>query len=354
MIFRQIRRFLPIIALLAALAASQAVPTPVLASQAAPAITLKSVRVQIWPEYDKPSALVIYNVSLPATVTLPASLTLRIPAAAGKPNAVAWQAADKALYEINYETSAGGDWVQIKFSTPAPDFRIEYYDPSLTRNGAKRSFTFRWPGDYAVDNLTLEIQQPANATGMSFTPSAGPGQVSSTDGLTYYTLPAGKVNAGTTFELSMSYTKPDDTLTSPSQYQPVTPNQPVSTANGRVSIDQLLPWILGGIGLLLIAAGLFWYYYGPGRGRKGARPQDRPRHARASGSTGPTGSPGAAGSSRAGSSSAGSSSAGSSGAAAAAAATPAREGDIIFCTQCGKRAAPGDVFCRACGARLVK
>lgn len=309
-------------------------PGLVSASQGAQAITLQSVRVQIWPEYDKPSALIIYNVTLPATVSLPASLTLRIPTRVGKPNAVAWQSTDKALYEIKYDASTAGDWIQIKFSTPAQDFRVEYYDPTLVKSGTKRNFTFRWPGDYAVDNLTLEIQQPVNASGMTFTPSVGPGQVSSSDGLTYYNLLAGKVNAGTTFDLSMTYNKSDDSLTSPSQYQAAKANQPVTgTTSGRVIVDQMLPWIIGGVGLLLIAAGLFWYYRS-GRVDYGKTSRGRTRHGHRNVAV----------------SAASVSSAGSSGVGSATSA----EDEIIFCTQCGKRAAPGDAFCRACGTKLAK
>lgn len=48
-------------------------------------LTLSSVEVDLWPEYDQPAVLVIYRVVLPASVVLPADLTLRIPAAAGEP-----------------------------------------------------------------------------------------------------------------------------------------------------------------------------------------------------------------------------------------------------------------------------
>lgn len=304
-------------------------------AQTAQVNTLQSVRVQIWPEYDKPAALVIYNVTLPATVTLPASLTMRIPAKAGKPNAIAWQSSDKALYEIKYDTSTAGEWIQVRFTTPAQDFRVEYYDPTLAKSGAKRNFTFRWPGDYTVNNLTLEIQQPVNASGMTFTPSVGPGQVSGSDGLTYYNLQAGKVMAGTTFDLSMTYSKPDDALTSPSQFQSAKANQPVTgTTSGRVIVDQMLPWIIGGVGLLLIAAGLFWYYRS---GRAGYARHDRARQ-------------------RHGHSSPPASTATLSGAGAAAGASSVTlaDDDSVFCTQCGKRAAPGDAFCRACGTKLNK
>src|SRR5690242_91133 len=83
-------------------------------------VLIDSVRVDIWPEYDKPaSALIIYNVTISPSVTLPVDMTLRIPKAAGKPYAMAWQSADKALYDLKYETSISGDWIQVKFSSPA-------------------------------------------------------------------------------------------------------------------------------------------------------------------------------------------------------------------------------------------
>ncbi len=297
---------------------------------------LSNVVVQIWPEYDQPSALIIYNITISPQVTLPTMLSLRIPASAGKPYAVAWQSPDKALYDLKYDFSTVGDWSTVKFSAPAQDIRLEYYDPSLKKTGTQRSFTYHWPGDYRVDNLTLEIQQPANASQMTFTPDAGAGRVNSTDGQTYYTLVAGQVNAGTTFELAMSYTKPDDTLTS-KQFQKAQPSQPINSGTaGRVTFDTLLPWGIGITGLLLIAGGVLWYFRG-GRLTTATRGR-RMRH----------------GSARA---------AASTNAAAAAVdggrrtssspvPPPLDDSDSAFCHQCGKKAGPEDVFCRACGTRL--
>ncbi len=303
------------------------IPGPVLAQDTQP-VSVTDVRVDIWPEYDKPSVLVIYNVTLASTVTFPVTLSLRIPAAAGKPFAVAWESPDNTLYDIQYDLQTQGEWNTITFSTPSPNVRLEYYDPSLQKDGTKRDFTFRWPGDYTVDNLSLQIQQPVNATGMTFTPDAGSGRIAE-DGLTYYTLVAGKVPAGTTFELAMSYTKADDLLTSPNQFQPAQANQPVNNSTaGRVTLGQMLPWILGSLGLLLIAGGLFWYWRS-GMVRKPSS-ASRPRHASSrAGSTRPSPAP----------------------RAPAAAAITADE-ESSFCQHCGKKAGPGDVFCRACGTRL--
>jgi hypothetical protein len=281
------------------------------------------VRVDVWPEYDQPSVLVIYNITLASTTSLPASLSVRIPAAVGKPAAVAMQ--DVAgLYNLNYTIAAAGDWVEVRFTTPVPEVRVEYYDP-LVKNGSTRNFTFRWPGDYAVDNLTIKVQQPIGATGVTFRPDIGAGRVDS-DGLTYFTQVIGKVSAGTNFDLVMSYDKASDALTNPQQFTPAEAKQAVdANTPGRVtlfkSISMTKPQLaLLGLGLLLIIGGVVWYYQTGARARlaAGAGSGGRKRHSRAESVPEPAGGP----------------------------------HDGAFCHQCGKKANPGDVFCRACGTRL--
>jgi hypothetical protein len=54
------------------------------------AVVLSQLRIDLWPEHDRPNMLVIYKAVLGSDVTLPVSLTFRIPAAAGEPNGVAY------------------------------------------------------------------------------------------------------------------------------------------------------------------------------------------------------------------------------------------------------------------------
>jgi len=286
-------------------------------SQESEQISLQTVGVDIWPEYDRPSVLVIMHVKVSPQVNLPTDMSIRIPASAGKPHAVAWQSPDKALFDLRYETKTAGEWTEILFNTPSPDVQIEYYDPTLQKTSDRREFTYRWSEKYPVENLALQIQQPVNASNMSFRPDIGTGQTGDF-GLTYYSLPVGKVNAGTTFDLTMSYDKPDDTLTNPQQFQPAQSNQPVnSSATGRV--DQFLPWGVGALGLLLIAAGSFWYWR-TGRVPTTRAESTRPRHSPARSER--------------------------------QVSTSAGAGESSFCQQCGNKAALGDSFCRVCGTKL--
>jgi len=279
-------------------------------------IILASVQIDIWPEYDQPSVLVIYHISLAPTTSLPADLRMRIPAEVGRPYAVAMQ--DPAgLYNLNYEINAAGEWIEISFQTPVPDFRIEYYDPRLDLSTSNRSFLFRWPGDYPVENLSLSIQKPPTATNMTFKPHLGSGRTGD-DGLIYFNDMAGAFDAGTTYDLAVSYTKPDDQLTSASQFQPVRPQGPINAnTDGRIALDQVLPLALGGLSLLLILAGGIWYWR---TGRTPRAVQNRAAHHRSR--------------------------------IRRRADFQTEGGESVFCQQCGKKANQGDIYCRACGTKL--
>lgn len=102
------------------------------------ATRLSNLVVDLWPEYDRPSVLVIYHATLAAETNLPTELTFRIPAAAGEPNAVAVRQPDGQLFSVDYETQISGEWELITFTATLPEIQLEYYDPGLIRKAAKK------------------------------------------------------------------------------------------------------------------------------------------------------------------------------------------------------------------------
>jgi hypothetical protein len=284
-------------------------------AQAQSGVTIDSLEIDLWPEYDRPEMLVIYKILLSPQVPLPAELSLRIPTRVGEPNAVA-ERQGQDLFVVSYEREVQGEWSQVRLTATAPEIQLEYYDPALEKDGRQRQFGFRWPVDYPVQSLTLQVQQPADASGLQVSPGLGQG-VESADGLVYYTAPLGALQAGREFELELSYSKETDALSVEVQNLPVEPSAPIDeTTPGRVTLRSSLPWVLGGLGVLLIATGVWWYAQ---LGRAKSAPAQVRRRRRA--------------------------------ASPEVEAADGPDGGV-FCHQCGKRAGPGDRFCRACGTRL--
>lgn len=279
--------------------------------------TLSELEVDLWPEFDQPSMLVIYRITLPPEGSFPLDVELRIPTAAGAPNAVAARQANGTLLNLEYDVSPGSEWSQISFTATTPEVQIEYYDPRLEKDGDNRHFEYRWPGDYAVDNFSIQVQQPSGASNMRISPSFGAGETRS-DGLVYYTSEIGSVSLGQALGIAIDYQKESDELSAPSV--PVEPSGPLGdSTDGYLTRLPALPWFVGGMGLLLIAGGAFWYWRsGKEPFRSATKPTPRRRKSASQGEV------------------------------------VGAEDQHIYCHQCGKRALPGDRYCRVCGTLLRK
>ncbi|HZW02597.1 MAG TPA: hypothetical protein VFF68_01620, partial [Anaerolineaceae bacterium] len=171
-------------------------------------LTFAQVHIDLWPEYDQPDMLVIYRMVLASEVSLPAQVSVRIPRASGNPYNVAMQEMDGQLYNMTYSTETDGDWLRVTFTTASPIIQMEYYDPSITREGDTRQYVFNWPGDYEVEEMVVQVLQPSNAGQMSISPgttTAFEGE----NGLLYHSLQVGKVDRGMSFRLRIGYEKPD-------------------------------------------------------------------------------------------------------------------------------------------------
>lgn len=270
-------------------------------------IRFSTVTVEIWPEYDRPSVLVIEHLTLDAAAVLPAQVTMRVPAQA-QVWAVAVVDASGGRINAPYDRQVQGDWAVLSITANSSSLQVEYYDP-LVKNGTSRRIEYQWAGDAAVDSFSVVFQQPAGATDLVLAPAA---QTSTVDkGLTYYqTAPVG-LTAGQTYSLVASYQKQNDGLSVSSM--PVEPAQPFGQNTfGNMWINGVTNVILAALGgLLLVGAVIGVIFWRKNRPKSAAKR----RHAR----------PG-----------------------------NAEQGPekAVHCSQCGKRAQPGDVFCRTCGERL--
>lgn len=280
-------------------------------------ITFSALEVDLWPEYDRPSVLVIYRITLASTISLPVDLSVRIPAVAGDPHAVAVRQLDGGLFSVAYDRQVAGEWAEISFTATMPEVQIEYYDPRLTIQGDARQFEFTWPGDYAVEAMTIQIQQPFGATDLRTSPGLGSG-VAGQDGLVYYNSQVGAMPAEQTFNITVNYNKSGSGLSAENLV--VQPSAPVegSSTDWRNQLMSFLPWGLAVLGIVLIVGGGLWYWQS-GK-QKEERPQ--PRRRRRGSADAPE---------------------------MMSASSPGGE---VYCHQCGRRASPGDRFCRACGTKL--
>ncbi len=273
-------------------------------------VTFETLQIDLWPEYDRPEMLVVYRFQLAADVQLPVELKIPIPAAVRMPNAVAEGQPGGALLNVEYTSNVQGEWNILTFTVDQPTAQIEYYDPSLQIDGLNRSYVYHWPGGYDVAQVIMLVQQPIGATEMQILPRLND-FTQGEKGIVYYSGEIGSFKAKETFERSIAYQKDSESLTI--EFLEINSPPVNEDTAGRVSLVSIIPWGIGLLGVIVIVAGVYWYW------ATEKKPILVPKDKSFRGKEIKTES------------------------------KPQRD---IYCHHCGKRAEDGDKFCRTCGTKL--
>jgi len=164
-----------------------------------PVTTLENLEIFVWPDYDRPSVLVLLTGTLAADEPLPAVVTVPLPEDA-QLNAVARiDAQERMIDDVAYSIDAG----KLTLTTPDPRFQVEYYVPYRVEDG-QHVFNLTWLTDLSVERLQTTVQRPIAATSLVTEPTASQ-VLEGRDGMVYYRLPAQVVPGGEPFSLKVSY-----------------------------------------------------------------------------------------------------------------------------------------------------
>lgn len=269
---------------------------------------LESLSIELWSEFDKPSMLVINNFVVSKDTPLPASVTMRFPK---EGNLIAVAIENKGdWFNTDFEGPVEqGNWQTITLNVKSYDpHRMEYYQP-LTREQNKRQFKYQWFGDYYVKQFNLNVLIPEDSTHLVADPPLSNTEVSANSLHLVGSISRSEMKMGKSFEFDLSYERTSDTLTAPNQANQVQSSEPIGPDTpGRVSVDRL-PWLIGGMGLALIAIAL-WAYWRSTQSSGSGEPRPRRRRTQL---------------------------------------TQEGKDAQVYCHECGARAQAGDRFCRTCG-----
>jgi len=267
---------------------------------------LTSLKISLWPEFDKPTVLVLLDGVLADTSNLPRQVSVVLPPEA-QLFVTTWENPDGSLAPEQSAQQAKQDdgYTRVTFTIAQPRFRVEYYH-DLLRGAPDKVMNFAYKSIGAVDAVTLEIQQPLKATNFAVTPAAQSTRTDS-DGFKYFSYAFSNITAGQMITAQVKYTKTDPNPSAQS-VPPPTPARGLSAApTGNDSNNLFLLIALVALGV----TAMLGFFLLQQRSQETRLPVDRQRRRRRGG---------------------------------AAAVS-------VFCTQCGRTLGPEDNFCPKCGAK---
>jgi len=172
--------------------------------------SLQWIEVSIWPEYDRPAALIIVTAGLSEDSSLPATVSLPMPAGA-TPHAVAKGTPDGRLLMADYTREERGAWTHVRIATDLSEVRLEYYT-DLSVVDSIRELIWVWPGGMDLGKLAYVVMQPSGATNLAIDPPPGAQRIGP-DGLTYLSADLGPRSAAERVAIRLTYTKSTAELT---------------------------------------------------------------------------------------------------------------------------------------------
>lgn len=311
------------------LAGTAVVAAPTMAaSDQAP--TIKTMRLSLWPEYDDPRVLVIYQGEFADAGSFPQKVQFPTPVGAEINQVCALQQPGNEHLCQLYDTVAGEDnTLGISYTLPIPTYFLEYYWDGV-KGAPDKSFSFKYVSPYAVEKLFVEVQQPLKATNFKLDQTYA-SMTSDSLGMKYYNYTFTNVTPGQVISLDAAYTKEDN--------KPSVKKQGATGGTGSVNTTALVG--IGAAALVVFVIGFVAFKRKPARApvrasqarraeamrRAEARRAPAPEPPRQQRSAPPPSTP-----------------------KQGAAAPQAPQGGS-FCGKCGTQLHPGDAFCHACGQK---
>lgn len=176
--------------------------------QAQPAI--KNFTVSVWPEYDHPGVLVIFNgrmdtQDLPTNVVFPVPDRSRFALVAGSTDTTANRM-------IPMQIQDGTNGKEIRFSVVQPEFHVEFYYNPFQEGSTHRHYTYDFASNLRIDSLIVLLQQPITAQSFQAEIPVDQ-QLQDNHGIKYYQASYENVAPGKNIHMEAQYENPQGQLT---------------------------------------------------------------------------------------------------------------------------------------------
>ncbi len=172
--------------------------------------TINHFTLSVWPEYDHPGVLVVFNgqfdeSEIPADVAFPIPERARHALVAGSTDTTQNQ-----MIPVPLRDSQTGK--EIRFTVVHPVFHVEFYYNPFQTNTAHRHYTYDFASTLGIDSLIVLLQQPLPARNFSAEIPIDR-RLQDNHGIIYHQKRYAGVEAGDTVHVEAHYDNSEGNLT---------------------------------------------------------------------------------------------------------------------------------------------
>jgi len=214
--------------------------------------------ISVWPEYDHPGVLVIFNgrfdeSAIPVQVKFPVPERSRFALVAGSTDTTA-----NSMIPIPIQDGESGK--EISFTVVQPSFHVEFYFNPFPSEGAERHYQYDFTSNRPIDSLIVDLQEPLAAE--NFNPEVPVDhRMEDSHGIVYHRRHINSLPAGDSVHIEARYQNPTGQMTNRMMQDQMGQAQAQAGGTMPPGAQQSGPdnriWVLAVVGLALI--GVLFY-----------------------------------------------------------------------------------------------
>jgi len=164
------------------------------------------MKIAIWPEYDDPGVLVIYDGRFADSTRFPLKTSFFLPKDAVINDACSLSPKGQHFCQL-YETVNRGEVDEVILLLPFPNFYLSFHTYPWDSNTDGRSIDYNIRTNHKIKKLEVDIQQPLRSTNFAISPQSD--NTSEKKGFNHFAYTFDRLAGGENRMFVISYSKID-------------------------------------------------------------------------------------------------------------------------------------------------
>ncbi len=219
----------------------------------------------IWPEYDDPSVLVVYDGRFVDDSKFPTTTDFLIPKGAIINDICSLAPGGQHFCQL-YEVSKGDSYDTVHLSLPFSNFYVSFHLAPVDLESAKRRIEYVIKANHPIGNMEVDVQQPLRSTEFVISPPGG--EASKEKGFNHFTYILEDVAKGEDRAFKIGYIKETKEPSVDVKFASMTGRRVWGSPYATQRKVRTIVYIIFATGVLMVSAAMLWIVMR--RRRKGA------------------------------------------------------------------------------------
>lgn len=220
-------------------------------------LSIGRMRAAVWPEYDDPGIMVIYDGRFKDEGAFPAETTFILPKGAVVSDACSLSPKGQHFCQL-YKQKNIGDNDEVRLKLPYPNFYLSFHINPFREKGENKNFSYTVNVNHPTDRLEVDIQRPLRADAFKIIPQSS--EMSEKKGFEHYGYVFENVPKGKVLDFKVVYVKKDNMPSIDIKYSPMAGQKTFGSPYETPRRISAILYIAGGVGLLLVI-GMLWFIF---------------------------------------------------------------------------------------------